>query len=108
MKKSDAIEALGGTVLLAAEAVGVTPSAISQWPDELPSRLVDRVQAALWRKHQQDNEPEQDTHKTGADAGKRRHAAAADGEGPFTPLAISDHGRHIRPDRDGPNRARED
>ena len=49
MKKSDAIALLGGTVSAAAEAIGVTPAAISQWPDELPGRLADRIQAALWR-----------------------------------------------------------
>lgn len=51
MKKLKAIELLGGTVGAAAAAVGVTPSAIAQWPDELPSRLSDRVLAALARKH---------------------------------------------------------
>jgi hypothetical protein len=51
MLKSKAIELLGGTVGAAAEAVGVSPSAISQWPDDLPSRLEDRVLAALARKH---------------------------------------------------------
>lgn len=51
MKKSRAIELLGGTVTAAAKAVGVTPSAITQWPDELPERIADRVLAALAREH---------------------------------------------------------
>ena len=53
MLKSQAIELLGGTPILAATAIGVTPQAISQWPDELPQRIADRVQAALWRMSQQ-------------------------------------------------------
>lgn len=51
MLKSKAIELLGGTPKDAAQAVGVSPSAISQWPDELPDRIADRVLAALARKH---------------------------------------------------------
>lgn len=51
MLKSQAIELLGGTVGSAAEAVGVTSSAVTQWPDELPARIADRVLAALARKH---------------------------------------------------------
>lgn len=53
MTKSEAIHLLGGTVTKAAEAIGVNSQAISQWPAELPTRLVDRVQAALWRMHQE-------------------------------------------------------
>lgn len=48
MQKTQAIELLGG-VTCAAEAIGINPQAISQWPDELPSRLQDRVVAALMR-----------------------------------------------------------
>lgn len=51
MLKTKAIELLGGSAASAAEAVGVSPSAISQWPDELPDRISDRVLAALARKH---------------------------------------------------------
>ena len=51
MLKSHAIELLGGTVTSAAEAIGVTSSAVTQWPDELPQRIADRVLAALARKH---------------------------------------------------------
>lgn len=52
MKKSEALELLGGTPKLAAAAIGITVQAISQWPDELPATISDRVQAALWRKQQ--------------------------------------------------------
>jgi hypothetical protein len=51
VKKSRAIELLGNSVTAAAQAIGVTPSAVTQWPDELPPRLADRVLAALARKH---------------------------------------------------------
>ena len=47
MKKSRALELLGGTVATAAEAIGISSAAVSQWPDELPDRIVDRVIAAL-------------------------------------------------------------
>ncbi|RYE43942.1 MAG: hypothetical protein EOP24_26195 [Hyphomicrobiales bacterium] len=46
MKKSRALELLGGT-LAASEAIGISSSAVSQWPDDLPERIVDRVIAAL-------------------------------------------------------------
>lgn len=49
MLKQKAIELLGGTVTAAAKAVGVTTSAVTQWPEELPPRIADRVQAALAR-----------------------------------------------------------
>ena len=52
MEKIEAIKLLGGTVTDAAKEVGVTPAAISLWPDVLPPRIADRVQAALWRKAQ--------------------------------------------------------
>lgn len=51
MLKTKAIELLGGSITAAAEAIGVTYQAVDKWPDELPARLVDRVQAALARKH---------------------------------------------------------
>jgi hypothetical protein len=51
MDKATAIKLLGGTVSSAAAEIGVTPSAIAQWPDDLPGRLSDRVLAALARKH---------------------------------------------------------
>lgn len=52
MKKTEAIRRLGGTPTAAARAVGVSPSAVSAWPDELPPRIRDRVEAALWRQAQ--------------------------------------------------------
>lgn len=51
MNKARAIDLLGGTVTAAAQAIGVTPSAVTQWPEELPDRIADRVLAALARKH---------------------------------------------------------
>jgi transposase-like protein len=52
MNKQEAIALLGDSVTDAAREIGITVQALSQWPELLPSRLVDRVQAALWRKHQ--------------------------------------------------------
>ena len=49
MNKADAIRLLGGTAAAAAKAIGITPTAISLWPDVLPPRIADRVQAALYR-----------------------------------------------------------
>lgn len=49
MLKLDAIRLLGGSIPAAAEAIGVTYQAVDKWPDELPPRIADRVQAALWR-----------------------------------------------------------
>ena len=50
MKKAEAIQLLGGTTSAAAKAIGISTAAVSLWPDELPARIADRVQAALWRK----------------------------------------------------------
>jgi hypothetical protein len=49
MRKTEAIQLLGGSVAAAAEAIGVTYQAVDKWPDVLPPRITDRVQAALWR-----------------------------------------------------------
>lgn len=49
MDKKRAIDLLGGSPAKAAEKLGVTPSAVSQWPDELPRRLADRVLGAAVR-----------------------------------------------------------
>lgn len=49
MLKTKAIKALGGDVAEAAERVGVSYQAVSQWPDVLPPRIADRVLAALAR-----------------------------------------------------------
>lgn len=51
MLKSKAIELLGGSPGAAAAAVGVSSSAVSQWPEVLPPRIADRVLAVLARKH---------------------------------------------------------
>ena len=50
MNKAEAIRLLGGTVASAAKAIGISPAAVSLWPETLPARIADRVQAALWRK----------------------------------------------------------
>lgn len=50
MKKSDATQLLGGSHAAAADAIGITPQAYSQWPDPLPRRLEDRVIAAIARR----------------------------------------------------------
>ena len=52
MDKRKAIELLGGSVTSAAQACGISPSAVSQWPDTLNKDQTDRVQAALWRKRE--------------------------------------------------------
>jgi len=52
MLKKEAIDILGGTVTSAARAVGVSPQAVSLWPDVLSDAIRDRVQAALWRQKQ--------------------------------------------------------
>lgn len=49
MDKNEAIRLLGGSPSTAAQAVGVTVQAVQQWPEQLPARIADRVQAALWR-----------------------------------------------------------
>lgn len=51
MDKARALQLLGGTPTTAAAAVGISPQAVSQWPDELPAAIADRVIAALARKH---------------------------------------------------------
>jgi len=52
MKKAEAIEKLGGSVAAAAKAIGVSYQAVNQWPNVLPDRIADRVQACLYRKQQ--------------------------------------------------------
>lgn len=58
MHKSEAIELLGGSVSAAADAVGVSYQAIGKWPEVLPARIADRVQAALWRMQQAQPTPQ--------------------------------------------------
>lgn len=50
MRKQEAINLLGGTITEAAKAIGINPQAVTQWPDELPDRIADRVIAALAKK----------------------------------------------------------
>ena len=52
MDKKDAIALLGGTVAAAAAAIGVSHQAIARWPERLPARIADRVQAAMFRRLQ--------------------------------------------------------
>ena len=54
MFKTKAIELLGGSITAAAEAIGISYQAVNQWPDVLPDRIADRVQAALARKTTQE------------------------------------------------------
>lgn len=49
MQKTHAIELLGGTVGSAASAMGISHSAVSQWPDVLTPKLIDRVIAGCLR-----------------------------------------------------------
>lgn len=49
MKKTRAIEILGGTITAAAKAIGVSYQAVRQWPDELDGIIKDRVIAAAAR-----------------------------------------------------------
>jgi len=51
VEKTGATKLRGGTPTAATDAMGITYQAYVQWPDELPSRLADRVQAAIARKH---------------------------------------------------------
>ena len=50
MKKSNAIEMLGGSVAEAARTLGVTVQAVNKWPEDLPLRIADRVRGAYARK----------------------------------------------------------
>ena len=50
MDKRQAIDELGGTIAQAAAAIGISAQAVSDWPDTLPPRIADRVQAALYRR----------------------------------------------------------
>lgn len=50
MLKTEALRLLGGTTTSAAAEIGITPSAVSQWPEVLPPAIADRVQAAIARR----------------------------------------------------------
>ena len=43
MRKEKAIELLGGSVAAAARALNVSYQAVDKWPDELSSRVAERV-----------------------------------------------------------------
>ncbi len=49
MLKTQAIELLGGNPTAAAKAIGITSQAVNDWPEVLPPRIKDRVEAALYR-----------------------------------------------------------
>ncbi|MGH9894063.1 MAG: Cro/CI family transcriptional regulator [bacterium] len=49
MRKSEAISMFANSTSCLARAIGITTQAISQWPEELPPRIEDRVIAALAR-----------------------------------------------------------
>ena len=49
MRKTQAIDLLGGTVTAAAGGMGITYQAGNQWPDVLPNRIADRVLGACLR-----------------------------------------------------------
>ena len=51
MTKNEAIALLGGTPTEVAKRIGITPQAVSQWPEHLPRVVEDRVVAALARQH---------------------------------------------------------
>lgn len=51
MRKATALARLGPTLADVAREIGVSPSAVSQWPEVLPKRIEDRVLAALARRH---------------------------------------------------------
>lgn len=60
MTKEEAIELLGGTRRSAADAIGVSVQAVGKWPEVLSKPIRDRVQAALYRKQQQEQEASHD------------------------------------------------
>lgn len=49
MRKADVINFFDDSRSVLAEAVGITPQGVSDWPDELPPRIQDRVIAAAVR-----------------------------------------------------------
>lgn len=49
MTKQEAIRLFGGRPVNLAEALGITRSAVTQWPDELTVRQADMVRGAALR-----------------------------------------------------------
>lgn len=49
MNKPDALKLFGGTPAKTARALGLTPQAVSLWPDVLPDATRDRVLGACTR-----------------------------------------------------------
>lgn len=72
MNKALALSLIGGSPLRAAKAVGVSRSAVAQWPDPLPPKLVDRVVAA-WARENVPNLPQ--AFRVGSDAAAQTGAA---------------------------------
>ncbi|MFZ9322139.1 MAG: hypothetical protein ACO24T_05880 [Hylemonella sp.] len=68
MKKIEAISLLGGSVGTAAAAIGVSSQAISRWPASLTQKMIDRVEAALYRQCKRCNGVNKNC-KSGDDAG---------------------------------------
>jgi hypothetical protein len=58
MKKTYAIDLLGGSITAAAKTIGISYQAVGKWPDELPPRIADRVYA-VWGKKNMPSTPEQ-------------------------------------------------
>lgn len=50
MLKADAIKMFEGSIAQLSEEVGCSYRAVHKWPEVLPDRIADRVQAALWRR----------------------------------------------------------
>jgi DNA-binding transcriptional regulator YdaS (Cro superfamily) len=80
MNKTEAIQLLGGSAAAAARAIGISVSAISQWPADLTPAIRDRVQAAIARRHlspemlgMRSQEP--DARKANLGAAARKHGA---------------------------------
>jgi transcriptional repressor of cell division inhibition gene dicB len=72
MNKHDALAHFDGSVKAAATEIGCTQEAIRMWPDPLPPRIRDRVQAALWRRQHRPPSPATGKHDA-ADGGEAVH-----------------------------------
>lgn len=53
MDKRTAIALLGGSASSAAKAIGITPQAVGNWPEQLSARIEDRIHAALARQEKE-------------------------------------------------------